>query len=877
MSADVTARLRDLCAAEDVSMYMLVQAAVAVTMHGLGAGDDIVLGSPVGGRGDTALDDLVGYFVNTLPLRHRLDGNPTLRAMIARVRETVLDGFAHQDVPFDMIVGRSGVSRSSAYNPLFQTLVTYRVDGVIGDDADLLDEAGFGPFPQRVDVGTVKADLEIDLAEQPGGLTGVIAYARALFDSSTADRLAQGLVKVLTAFADDPERRLSETVVAGDLDSAAIAAWSTGEERVPAAQAPLGELLVDAFSRHDDQIAVVADGESLTYRELNRSASAIATRLRALGLEPEDRVALRIPRSATMVAGFVAVPLAGGVLLPIDTSYPDDRITAILADARPTALLTSAGTATRFAASASAIGAHLINVDQLGDSATPVDGISEVPRVRIDNAAYTVYTSGSTGRPKGILVDHTAIVNLIRWRQREFELHPGDGVLQKTSLGFDPAIPEILWPLLYGARVVVAADGGDRDLQYLAELLRSGDVTFAELVPSVAAAMLDDGVTLAGSSVKYLSLGGEALSASLLDRIVDQWGLKVWNTYGPAEAAVEVTSFAADGSDVADRGAVPIGVPVADTVVRVLDELLRPVAPGVVGDLYIGGRQLARGYLDRVDLTAASFVADPLGAPGDRLYRTGDLVRWNDDGQLVFIGRADHQVKVNGSRVELGDVEAAVSAAPEVGHCAVVVSRSQGAARLVAYVTPGSQGSVALDTERLRADLRRRLPVHMVPSAVIAVDSLPLTPNGKLDLAALEAVQESAAPGRAPEGDVENAIAGVFTDILGVETVDADSDFFRLGGHSLLAMRVVSRLNSGLGTSLSLRDVFDSPTVAALATAVDSAAPSDGDGLRVADVVVGAVVPASFGQQALWLIGQVTGPGSVYTIPVVLTVDEQFD
>ncbi|QRY60950.1 amino acid adenylation domain-containing protein [Gordonia sp. PDNC005] len=877
--ADVTARLRDLCAAEDASMYMLVQAAVAVAMHGLGAGDDIVLGSPVGGRGDTALDDLVGYFVNTLPLRHRLDGNPTLLDVIARVRETVLDGFAHQDVPFDMIVGRSGVSRSSAYNPLFQTLVTYRVDGVIGDDADLLDDAGFGPLPERVEVGTVKADLEIDLAEQTGGLTGVIAYARALFDSSTAERLARGLVRVLTAFADDPSLRLSEMAVSGDLDAAAITAWSTGVGRVPAAEAPLGELLVDAFSRYDDRVAVVADGESLTYRELNRSASAIARRLRVIGLEPEDRVALLIPRSATMVAGFVAVPLAGGVILPIDTSYPDDRITAILADARPTVLLVSAGTHTRFASAASAIGASLINVDQLDDSATPVDGISGAPRARVSNAAYAVYTSGSTGRPKGILVDHTAIVNLIRWRQCEFELQPGDGVLQKTSLGFDPAIPEILWPLLYGARVVVAAAGGDRDLRYLADLLSSGDVTFAELVPSVAAAMLDDGVTLAGSAVKYLSLGGEALSASLLERILDQWGLRVWNTYGPAEAAVEVTSFEAGDSPVADRGAVPIGVPVADTVVRVLDDLLRPVAPGVVGDLYIGGRQLARGYLDRVDLTAAFFVADPFGASGDRLYRTGDLVRWNDDGQLVFIGRSDHQVKINGSRVEPGDVEAAVSAAPEVGHCAVVVSRSQGSARLVAYVTPGSQGAAALDTDRLRADLRGRLPVHMVPSAVIAVDALPLTPNGKLDVAALEALEDSAAPapGRAPDGDVETEIAGAFTDILGVETVDADSDFFRLGGHSLLAMRIVSRLNSSLGTNLSLRDVFDSPTVAALAGAVASAGPSENDAFRVADVAVGSVVPASFGQQALWLIGQVTGPGSVYTIPVVLTVDAHFD
>jgi len=875
--ADVTTRLRDLCAREDASMYMLMQAAVAVAMHGLGAGDDIVLGSPVGGRGDTALDDLVGYFVNTLPLRHRLDGNPTLRDMIARARETVLDGFAHQDVPFDMIVGRSGVSRSSAYNPLFQTLVTYRVDRVIGDDADLLDEAGFGPFPERVEVGTVKADLEIDLAEQAGGLTGVIAYASALFDSGTAERLAQGLVRVLTSFADAPGRRLSEVVVAGDLDAAAITAWSTGGRRVPAAEAPLGDLLVDAFSRHADRVAVVADGESLTFDELNRSASAIARTLRAIGLEPEDRVALLIPRSATMIAGFVAVPLAGGVILPIDTSYPDDRIAAILADACPTVLLTSAGTKSRFAASAGAIGARLVNVDEIDDSATPIDGTSVPARVRVSNAAYTVYTSGSTGRPKGILVDHTAIVNLIRWRQSEFELHPGDGVLQKTSLGFDPAIPEILWPLLYGARVVVAADGGDRDLRYLADLLRSGDVTFAELVPSVAAAMLDDGVTLAGSAVKYLSLGGEALSAALLDRIVDRWGLHVWNTYGPAEAAVEVTSFAAGGADVGDRGAVPIGVPVADTVVRVLDDLLRPVAPGVVGDLYIGGRQLARGYLDRVDLTAASFVADPFGPAGDRLYRTGDLVRWNDDGQLVFIGRSDHQVKINGSRVELGDVEAAVSAAPDVGHCAVVVSRSQGAAHLVAYVTPSAHGVPAPDTERLRGDLRRRLPVHMVPSAVIAVDALPLTPNGKLDVSALEALEDSTTPGRAPSGDIETVIADAFADILGLDAVDADADFFRLGGHSLLAMRVVSRLNAGLGTNLSLRDVFDSPTVAALATAVASAATGEGDELHVADVVVGDVVPASFGQQALWLIGQVTGPGSVYTIPVVLTVDAQFD
>ncbi len=875
VDAAVTARLRSLCEAADVSMYMLVQAAVAVAMHGLGAGEDIVLGSPVGGRGDTALDNVVGYFVNTLPLRHRLDGNPTLREVIARARGTVLDGFAHQDAPFDVVVGRSGVTRSSAHNPLFQTLVTYRVAAVIGDDADLLSAAGFAPLADRVDVGTVKADVEIDLAEHGDRLTGVVACARALFDRSTGVRLAEGLRRTLTAIADDTSQRLSDVTVAGAVDLAAVRSWSTGAGHAAVAQAPLGVLLADAFTVHADRVAVMADDRTLTYHDLEESAGAIARRIRSAGVGPEDRVAVMIPRSATMIAAFVAVPLAGGVILPIDTSYPDERIAAILDDARPRVLLTASSTRDRFAPAAARIGAALIDVDEPAPVAgTPIVGVR--PRVAVGNAAYTIYTSGSTGKPKGILVDHSAIVNLISWRQTAFPLQPGDGVLQKTSPGFDPAVPEILWPLLYGARVVVAADGGDRDMRYLADVLSSGDVTFVELVPSVAAAMLDDGITLPGSSVKYLSLGGEALSASLLERVTATWGLRVWNTYGPAETAVEVTAFETDGSRAVERGAVPIGSPVADTVVRVFDALLRPVPPGVVGELYIGGRQLARGYLDRADLTAASFVADPDAGPGDRLYRTGDLVRWNSNGQLVYVGRSDHQVKINGSRVEPGDVEAAVAALPEVGYCAVVVSTSHSGARLIAYVTAAA-GVAALDTARLRAELRASLPVHMIPSAVIAVDALPLTPNGKLDTAALPRPLDSANTGRSPAGQTEQTVAEVFAAVLDIGAVSADADFFGLGGHSLLAMRVVSRLNAAVGADLSLRDIFDSPTVADLAALLDAGDRRGDIAVRMADTVVGSVIPASFGQQALWLIGQVTGPGSVYTIPVVLAVDAGFD
>ncbi|HMG42404.1 MAG TPA: amino acid adenylation domain-containing protein, partial [Acidimicrobiales bacterium] len=849
LPGDVHERLRALCLDAGASTFMGVHAAVAVLLHRLGAGDDVVLGAPVTGRSDEALEDLVGFFVNTLALRTDLSGDPTFADLLERVRAGDLAALDNQDVPFDAVVEALNPVRSRARNPLFQVMVGYlnRPEGV-------LDAFGT-PDDARVafDQGTTKFDLNWIFAETGSARCDVhLEYAADLFDRTTAEALVARVVRVLDQVTADPGLRLSQVDLLRDDERARVVHGFRGTSHpVP------DETLLDRIERQavatPEAVAVVFEGERLTYAELDARSSAVSAALRSAGAGPETVVAVALPRSVELMVALVGALKSGAAYVPLDPDLPAERAAVIVEDSGALLTITPEfpelfGTPGPF-------------------TVTPrgFDG-----RMSPDNPAYLIFTSGSTGRPKGVAVSHRAIVNRLAWMQSQWPLGSTDRVLQKTPTGFDVSVWELFWPLCHGAAVVLAAPGAHRDPIELAEVIGREAITTLHFVPSMLEAFLgvDEVTADAGwaRSLRQVFASGEALPVDLVRRWTELTGLPVHNLYGPTEAAVDVT-WHDPTRELPAAGTVPIGRPVWNTGTLVLDGYLWPVPIGVPGELYLTGVQLARGYHGRAGLSAERFVAHPFGAPGERMYRTGDLVRWQPDGTLDYLGRTDHQVKLRGNRIELGEIEAALLALEGVGHATVLVHDS----RLVAYLV----GPELPDDDSLRTALSAGLPDYMVPGAFVRLDTLPLTPNGKLDRAALPA-PEGARPvvSRRPATPVEAGLCAIVAEVLGVDDVGVDDGFFALGGHSLLAAKVVSRARRDLGIGLAVRDLFEAPTVAGLAARARTDAPT-----RPA-LVAGErpdVLPLSFAQQRLWLIDQVEEGTTAYNFPLVARLHGDLD
>jgi amino acid adenylation domain-containing protein/non-ribosomal peptide synthase protein (TIGR01720 family) len=801
--ADVHAGLRDLCQASGASMFMVVHAAVAALLHRLGAGDDVVLGAPIAGRTDEALEELVGFFVNTLVLRTDLGGEPTFAELLDRVREGDLAAFEHQDLPFDVVVEALNPVRSRARNPLFQVMVGYQ--NRPGEDTGLFAGGPGGPDgPVAFDLGATKFDLNLILAENVGATErlGVgVEFSADLFDRSTVEALVARLVRLLAAVAADPAVPVGAIDLLDAHERAALAAWNATDHPVP--EATLADLLAAQALATPDAPAVVFDGTSVTYGELADRAGRLARDLVVRGIGPEDVVGVEIPRSVELMVALWAVVQAGAAYLPLDVDQPDERRAAMVADAGARLVLTSD------AVPAPDVGAR-----------APTSGARTL---RPDHPAYLIFTSGSTGRPKGVTVSHRSIVNRLAWMQDRWPLGPGDRVLQKTPIGFDVSVWELFWALCQGGAVVVARPGAQRDPLELAELIAAEGVTTLHFVPSMLEAFLGvDEVAADGTwaaSVRQAFASGEALPRDLAARWGRVTGRPLHNLYGPTEAAVDVT-WHDPSVELVAGGTVPIGRPMWNVQARVLDRHLRPVPAGVPGELHLAGVQLARGYHGRPDLTAERFVADPAGPPGARMYRTGDLARWRPDGSLEYLGRTDHQLKLRGNRIEPAEIEAALLAEPGVDHATVTTyDDPQRGTRLVAHLV----GAAVPGEADLRRALGARLPEHMVPSAFVTLDELPLTPNGKLDRSRLPAPADAAGagPSRPPATPTERALCELFAEVLGVDDVGADDDFFRLGGDSIVAIGLVSRARRrGLG--LRARHVFEHATPAGLAAAVDA-------------------------------------------------------
>ncbi|MGW6535807.1 amino acid adenylation domain-containing protein [Streptomyces sp. NPDC055011] len=878
LPAELAARLDRLAADSGATMFMVVHAAVAALLHRLGAGDDIPLGTPVAGRGDSALDGLVGFFVNTAVLRTDLSGDPTFTELLGRARTAGLAVLDHADLPFDAVVEAVAPVRSLARHPLFQTMVAYEGGGpdlsrLLGTDA--------GEYPVRG--GAAKFDLEIlfrrTRSAAGDGLTLGVRYATDLFERAGAERLTERLVRLLDAVAAAPDAPVSAAALTGDDERRALEGWNATGRAVDG-PVTLADL-VAAGAEKAQGPALVFEGVELSRTDFDARVNRLARLLIGRGVGPESVVAVALPRSLDLLVAIHAVVRAGGAYLPLDLTLPADRLTHMTDTARPLCVLTDLPSLGALPAGLEAepvvLDAPEVRAELDGTAESAVTDADRRAPLLPRHPAYVIFTSGSTGRPKGVMVEHEAIVNRLAWMEDTYRLTSGDRVLQKTPTTFDVSVWELFWPLAQGVPLVVARPDGHKDPEYLAELIREQRVTVLHFVPSMLQAFLDSTDVADCPSLRLAVCSGEALPTDLVDRFHASAGgraVALENLYGPTEAAVDVTAATAHPG--ALTASASIGSPVWNTRVHVLDTHLQPVPVGVPGELYLAGVQLARGYLTRPDLTAERFVADPHGPAGTRMYRTGDLVVRHPDGRLQYLGRTDDQVKLRGLRIELGEIDAVVASAPGVAHAVTLVREDRpGVQRLVGYVVGAGDGPVAVDA--LRAHAASRLPEYMVPGVFVEIPAVPLSPNGKLDRRALPAPPDAVSgPSRAPKDARETLLLGIVAAVLGLETAGVEDDFFDLGGHSLLAARAASRVRTALGVECSVRDVFEARTVAALAARLAERTASGRPPL-VPVTARPERLPLSYAQRRLWLFDSVRGPGTAYNVPFAVRLDGPVD
>ncbi|KJS57824.1 thioester reductase, partial [Streptomyces rubellomurinus] len=825
------------------------------------AGTDIPIGTPVAGRADEALDELVGFFVNTLVLRTDLSGDPGFTEVLARVREADLAAYEHQDVPFERVVEALNPERSLARHPLFQVMMTLE-----SGPAPALELPGLAAEPLPVGWDTTKFDLTVDFREHrsaegaPAGIGGALEYPTDLFDRETAEAMAASLVRVLDQLAAAPRRPVGETDPLSAEDRERILVRWNGAA-LPVPDATLPQLFEAQAARTPGATALVHRGTALTFAELDARADRLAGALAEHGAGPDSLVALALPRSAESIVALLAVLKAGAASVPVDLEYPAERIALLLADAAPTVVVTDSATA---AALPHVPGARQVLADDPAVAARPAARLGRT--VRPGDAAYVIHTSGSTGRPKGVVIDHAGLRNLYTHHRaglmtRAERSRGGERrmrVALTASLSFDTSWEGLLW-MVAGHELHLIADDVRRDAGAMARHIAETGIDVLDVTPTYAEQLIEEGLlTDPRHRPRVLQIGGEAAGPALWARVREADDLICYNIYGPTECTIDALWW-----DTADSGRPLVGVPLANTRGYVLDAALRPVPDGVEGELYVGGAQLARGYLGRPALTAERFVACPF-VPGERMYRTGDLVRRGPGGALEFLGRADDQVKIRGFRIEPGEVEAALARLPDVAQAAVAVREDgPGGPRLVAYAVPVAGREP--DAAALRRGLAAALPAHLVPSAVVVLDGFPLTPNGKLDRAALPRPDHpAAAAARAPRTAREEILAGLFATVLGLPEVGVDDGFFDLGGHSLLATRLISRARTALGVEVSLRDLFQAQTPAALAELTRAAGRARPALLRRE---LPDHPPLSFAQHRQWFVHQAEERAAHHNMP----------
>ena len=823
IAANIAEAIRALARRESATPYMAFLAAFTVLLHRYTRQTDLVVGSITSGRRRPEVEPLIGLFVNTVAIRVDVDGDPSFVELLRRVRERATEAYGNQDVPFEQVVDVVQPVRDRSRTPIFQAAFQL-LEGLTRD----LRLTGISAERVGGTKDTTKFELTLMLHAAPdGSLRAVVEYNSDLFDAATIDRMLGHYAVLLGAIGRTPTVPVSQLpLLTADEWARVVTEWNATDAPTP--DRSLHELIFEQAARTPDAVAVESDGADgrvarLTYAELAARATSLARHLRSLGVGQGVGVGVCMDRSCELVVALVGVLATGGYYVPLDPAYPADRVASMLEQSGVPVLLTQDALRARLPLAATLV--RLIALDAEWDRVTDSgDASVDIPvRVGAEDLAYVIFTSGSTGRPKGVMIPHRAVVNYVHWMRSAYPVDGRDGILQKAPASFDACIWEFFLPLVTGARLVLARPGEHQDPSYLTDVVSRLGVTVMQLVPSQLQMVLETPAFATCSGLRHIFSGGEALPGELLGRLAHAMPhVRVTNLYGPTETTVYSTHWTLDRARF--DGSAPIGWPIFNTQVYILDAKMRPgqaaqpMPIGVPGELCIGGRGTARGYLGRPELTAEKFVSDPFRT-GSTIYRTGDLARWRADGTLEYLGRADHQVKLRGFRIELGEIESVLAQHQQVqGVVAIVREDTPGDKRLVAYVVAPADSRP--EPEKLRALVQSRLPEFMVPSAIVFLDALPLNANGKLDRKALPAPQGSADAGTpyvAPRTPLEAQIAEIWAAVLGRERVGVEDDFFALGGHSLLAMRVIGRLSEAFPVRLTIGALFQARTVAGLA------------------------------------------------------------
>lgn len=810
-----TQALRQLAQSEGATLFMVLLAAFKVLLSRYAGQQDIIVGSPIAGRQNSQLEPVVGFFVNHLALRTSVEGEPSFREVLRRVVTTTLDAYANQDLPFDRLVEEIQPTRDASRNPIYQTQFLLNNHPTPGKDVDDLDL-----FLISVEQGISHVDLTLAMGELEQGLSGSFIYCLDLFTQASVERMREHFKQLVDAILENPDQHLPHlNWLPPEESQLVIKTWNKTETTYPEFNF-LHQPFEQRAASDPDETALVFEGEEWSYGELNIKANQLANLLQEQGVGPEVLVGVCMHRSLELVLSLYAILKAGGIYVPMDPDYPEERLNYMLEDADVHVLLTQDSLVENLPETA-----EIIAVDRLDFEALP----SEQPFAGWggEQAAYMIYTSGSTGKPKGVLNRHSSILNRLQWMQEAYNLNESDRVLQKTPFSFDVSVWEFFWPLMYGATLVIAPAGAHRESEVLIDLIVDEHVTTMHFVPSMLQMFLENPDASICKGLRRVICSGEALPATLRDRFFANLPhVELHNLYGPTEAAIDVTYWHCDPEN--RQYEVPIGMPIANTQIYILDRHNYPLAIGLSGELHIAGVNLGRGYKGRPALTAEKFVPDPFATvPGARAYKTGDLVQWQPDGAIAYVGRIDHQVKLRGFRIELGEIEAALCSAEGVAAAVVIVDQdSNGQQRLLGYLLAEQQAGAGavVDAKALNQYLRDQLPDYMVPNFLMVLDSFPTTPNGKVDRKALP--EPNATPVvdetfEEPRPGTERILAAIWEAILKIKPVGATVSFFDLGGHSLLVIPMLEEVYKEFEVKLPVATLFEYTTVRDLAGLID--------------------------------------------------------
>ncbi len=847
----VSDRFKQLCESQGATLFMGLLGVFTTLLMRYSGQQDLLIGTPIANRNRQEIEDLIGFFVNTLVIRTDLSGNPEFKTLLLRIKEETLQAYAHQDVPFERIVEELQPERNLSHNPLFQVMFVLQ-NAPMGN----LELPNLSLTPLELEQVTAKFDLTLLMSETKKGLQGIWEYRTDLFDVATINRMVGHLQTLLESIVANPEQRIAELpLLTANEQHQLLVEWNNTQTEYPQDKC-IHQLFESQVEKTPDTVAVVFENEHLTYGELNKRANQLAHYLRKMGVKPDTLVGICVERSLSMVIGLLGILKAGAAYVPLDPQLPQERLTFMLEDAQITVLLTQQlELGIQFIA-------HTIYLDTDWQIITQQSEENPVSKVVADNLAYAIYTSGSTGKPKGVMLSHRNLCNHMFWMQATFPLTEKDKVLQKTPFSFDASVWEFYAPLLVGGQLVIARPGGHQDSAYLIKVIAEEKITTVQLVPSLLQMLLEQGEIETCDTLKQVFCGGEALPVVLQEGLLSKLNVNLHNLYGPTEACINATFWTCkDGSD---RQIVPIGRPISNTQIYILDSNLQPVPIGVPGELHIGGAGLARGYINP-SLTAEKFIPNPFKkakGKSDRLYKTGDLARYLADGNIEFLGRIDNQVKVRGFRIELGEIEALLTQHPEVNNAvAIAWEDSSGNKRLVAYIVP-KQGQL-ISSGMLRDFLKAKLPNYMIPANFVMLDALPLTPNGKVDRKALSALnlEKNVAISKQipPRTPLEHQLVKIWEELLQVQPIGVTENFFDLGGHSLLAIRLIAAIEVRLGCNLPVASLFQEGTVAHIAALLEQErSPSDAD-ILVPLQIKGDLLP-------LFLVHQAGGYALSYSV-----------